>query len=127
MKPLSICLILSLPGDDYNGSSIVHSVEIPAESTRECFTVDIINDDVNEPQQSFQLTAEIEGSTAPQATTTVTINDDDGRIGICMLRAKCRFGQPKDCPTKSSDLSFAQSISGLAMYWFLCGACMLAD
>ena len=68
--------------DDYDASTIPSTIVIPAGMSEGCFDMDIIDDDVNEPQQSFQLTASIQGSTTPQATTTVAITDDDGRIGI---------------------------------------------
>ena len=71
---------LVFAGEDYDNESIPVFIDIAQFTTEGCFEVDIVDDNINEPLQSFQLTAQIEGSDAPVATTVVNINDDDGRI-----------------------------------------------
>ena len=75
-----LCFKLVCSGEDYDNESIPFFVDIAPFVMEGCFEVDIVDDNVNEPLQSFQLTAQIEGSDAPVATTVVNINDDDGRI-----------------------------------------------
>ena len=67
------------PGMDYDEASIPASVVIPAGAKRECFNVSIIDDDENELQEEFRVTARLPGSTTDDATASVFINDNDGR------------------------------------------------
>ena len=86
------------PGSDYNESSIPSSVVIPSGVTDGCFDVDIIDNDENEPQENFQITAKLPGSTAADATTNVFITDNDGKTSFCnhiltsvVLKLACRY------------------------------------
>ena len=65
-------------GDDYIASSIPSTIVITAGDMEECFIVDIVDDEVYEVPELFQITARFQDSTTPDATVGVTINDDDG-------------------------------------------------
>lgn len=59
--------------------SIPVTIFVPAGTMEGCFKVDVVDDNVNEPQESFQVTASLPGSATPDATTDVIITDDDGK------------------------------------------------
>ena len=50
--------------------------------TEACFDVELADDNVHELQEEFQITARLSGSTTPDATTTVIINDNEGELGV---------------------------------------------
>lgn len=68
---------------DYNPASIPDTITIAAAADRECFTGMVINDILAlEEEEQFRLTLSDptpSGVTIGQATTTITIQDDDGR------------------------------------------------
>ena len=67
-------------GDDYDASIFPLTIIFEAGETEECSTVDIVNDDINEPpQEGFEISARFQGSAVPSSTTSVTIVDDDGK------------------------------------------------
>ena len=71
-------------GGDYDASDIPATLTFDAGSTEECFDVDIINDTVNEFNEEFTITVRPEGSSDLPASTTVTIEDDDGESIFCI-------------------------------------------
>ena len=75
-----MCNLHSCPGNDYNASSIPSTIVIPSGLMEGCFDVDIIDDNVNEPQEDFEISARLQGSVIPDAMTAVTIIDDDGKM-----------------------------------------------
>ena len=76
------CVVFQLLGSDYTESSIPATIVIPAGTKEGCFDVGIIDDDENEPQEDFQITAMLPGSTMADASTNVFINDNDGRTRL---------------------------------------------
>ena len=68
-------------GEDYRATSI--TVSVAAEEMSKSFTIDIINDDITECDETFKLTLSVPASTCRAVngatdTTEVTIGDDDG-------------------------------------------------
>ena len=53
-----------------------------AGDTERCFIVGIVDDEVNENTETFQITARFQNSVTTDASTYVTVTDDDGRIDI---------------------------------------------
>ena len=62
---------------DYDPASIPQALTFSPGDTEECFDVEIVNDTVNEPTETFTISGRPEGSSDPPASTTVTIEDDD--------------------------------------------------
>ena len=74
-------------GTDFSDDQV--TIEIPAESTRECVNVTVINDDVVECDELFNVTLTVEEGQDPgvvaefniiQSHSTATIIDDDGEL-----------------------------------------------
>ena len=65
-------------GSDYNASSIPATLAFPPGSTEQCFNVKVIDDDVNEPSETFTITVRRQGGVGVATTTQVTIEDGDG-------------------------------------------------
>ena len=62
-------------------SSIRDSIVISAGMTEGCFDMELVDDNIHEPREDFQITARLPGSTTPDAITTVFIDDDEGELG----------------------------------------------
>ena len=95
---------LLFSGEDYDNESIPVFIDIAPFTMEGCFEVDIVDDGINEPLQSFQLTAQIEGSAAPTATTIVNINDDDGRIDVYVCIHVCVYVSVIKCRPVSASV-----------------------
>ena len=85
---LLVCLIFA--GSDYVESSVPSSVTVFAGRKQACFDLQIIDDDLNELQEGFQITARLPGTTTPDATAGILINDNDGRtfflVTLCVQK-----------------------------------------
>ena len=81
--------VFLLPGSDYLESSIPPNVEIPAGTREGCFNVSIIDDDENELQEDFRITARLPSSLTDDAVATVVINDNDGKMSFGKFVVRC--------------------------------------
>ena len=83
-----ICILLYFltAGEDYSFSSQVVTIPASSEPSEICFDIDIIDDDVVEQNEeflvSFQLPVGTDAVAGPTSTTTVTIEDNDGRTTL---------------------------------------------
>ena len=88
---LSICIVLSgyhgyrdritivnTTGSDYNASSIPATLTFPPGSTEQCIDVKVVDDDIDEPSETFTITVRRQGGVGGAETTQVTIEDGDG-------------------------------------------------
>lgn len=75
-------MLICLPrvGDDYDPASIPDSITFAPGSTTICFNVTIVDDAVNELQESFEISFQRTGSASPDATAQITVIDNDGTI-----------------------------------------------
>ena len=70
---------ITASGSDYVASSIRETLTFPAGTTERCIDVAVINDTVNERDETFVILVRVQGSPDVSATTQVTIEDDDGK------------------------------------------------
>ena len=84
--------LLILDGQDYISGS-PQDVTIPAGSNRGCVNFTIINDNIAEEQEQFEVTFAIPNAAEAQlinvtdASSNVTIVDNDGECGVCEYKA----------------------------------------
>ena len=79
---LAIRIIPPPPGTEYV-ADIPPDILISAGMNEGCFGIELLDDNIYEPQEQFIINARLqEGSTTPDATTTVLIDDNEGELRV---------------------------------------------